>query len=367
MSSRRFSVLAFCLAISIPVILATACSQSAPQPTAAPASSKATPVQSTPGKEAQPTNAPAAAKVDYPQKGKSITIIVPWDAGGAADVGTRLMTPVLEKELGVPIQVVNKPGAGSQTGLAEFARAKPDGYTLGNTNLPNTFLTYMDPDRKSTYGRKDFVPICNIVWDPEAIAVKADSPIKSMKDLVDMAKTKTVKVADIGVLTNSHLDLIALQMETKGQFAPVHFTGGSTNVTALLGDNVDASIQPAGNFGSVAKAGQVRLIGIYDTQRSPVYPNVPTMAEQGFKVGVGGSSRAYSVPVGTPAGVVDVLTAAFKKVAEDQEVKSKLAEMGLELRYMDAKAFNAFWDEWEQRSVPLLDAAKKEAASAPQK
>ena len=363
-------LMTFALTSLVGILLMAACSQPAAAPTQ-PASTAAkaaeptkAPAQPTATKAVEPTKAPtvaAAPKVDYPQKGRAITIIVPWDAGGAADVGTRLITPILEKELGVSVQVVNKPGAGSQTGLAEFARAKPDGYTIGNTNLPNTFLTYMDPDRKATYSRKDFVPICNIVWDPEAIAVKADSPIKSVKELVELAKTKEVKVADIGVLTNSQLDLIALQLETKAKFAPVHFTGGSTNVNALLGGHVDASIQPAGNFGSVVKGGEVRLIGIYDTQRSPVYPDVPTMAEQGFKVGVGGSSRAYSVPAGTPDGIVEILSAAFKKVGQDQDVKKKLADMGLELRYMDAKAFNAFWDEWEARSVPILEVAKKEA------
>gem|GEM_PF-3552027 len=130
---------------------------------------------------------------------------------------------------------------------------------------------------------------------------------------------------------------------------------------------MDAGIQPAGNFGSVVKSKEMRLIGIYDTQRSPVYPDVPTMAEQGFKVGVGGSSRNYSVPPGTPQGVIDVLAAAFQKVGADAEVKRKLAEMGLELRYMDAKTTSAFWDDWEKRMVPVLEVAKKEAEGAPQK
>jgi|GEM_PF-3511648 len=203
--SRR---LAFLVSITTLAILVTAgCGQSAPAPTptkaaAAPAATAAPAAATAPAKAAEPTK-PAAAptvaaapKVDFPQKGKSITINVPWDAGGAADVGTRLITPILEKELGVPVQVVNKPGAGSQTGLADFARAAPDGYTIGNTNLPNTFPDlHGPPTAKATYSRKSFVPISNIVWDPEAIAVKADSPIKTVKDLVDLAKTKEIKVA----------------------------------------------------------------------------------------------------------------------------------------------------------------------------
>src|SRR5665647_1207380 len=178
----------------------------APAATTAPAKPAATtapaaPAATKPAASAA-TAAPAAAKSTFPEKGKTITIIVPVNAGGGSDVSTRLMLPALEKILGTSVQVENKPGAGQQLGHTEFSKSKPDGYTIGMTNLPTTLTTYLDKERQAVYNRKTFQTIAAPVMDPGAIFVKADSPYKTLKDLVDAAKAKpsTIKGSTTGIL-----------------------------------------------------------------------------------------------------------------------------------------------------------------------
>ena len=331
----------------------------AAQPTSAPAAPAAQST-STPAAPAQPTATPAP-KVNFPEKGKTITMIVPWDAGGASDVGMRLLASEMEKVLGVPVQVVNKPGGGTQVGLTELTKAKPDGYTIGNTNLPTTQLSYIDPERKAPYGRKDFAPIANQVWDPGAIAVAKDSPFKTLKDLVDAAKAnpEKIKASTTGFMVNTHMDLLLFSKAAGVKFAVVHFSGGAPATTALLGGHVDVSCQTAGNYPSQYKSGDVRLLGIMDSQRSKFFPNVPTMKEQGYDV-VSGSARGLSAPASTPKEIVDILSAAVKKAMDSPDLKAKMDEMALEQRFMDSQQFGALWDDMAANMSPLLDLARSQ-------
>ena len=179
----------------------------------------------------------AAEKVDFPQKGRIITVLIPYPPGGSTDVGARLLVPAMEKELGVPVQIVNKPGGGTQLGLAQLALAKPDGYTIGWTNVPSCLPTYLDPKRKATYARKDFQPIANVVVDPAMIVVRADSPFKTTKDLIDAAKANpgTIKAATGGLLTSDHLQTMQFEKLVGVKFVMVHFDGTGPASTALLG------------------------------------------------------------------------------------------------------------------------------------
>ena len=149
-------------------MLAVACAPAAaPAPAPAPAKATSAPAAAAPA-AAAPTAAPAAKAQptavpapSWPANGKAITIIVPFGAGGSTDVGARLLAPGMEKALGVPINIENKPGAGSQTGLSDLATAKPDGYTIGFANLPNTNLIYSDPHaRRTSAARASFRSAC---------------------------------------------------------------------------------------------------------------------------------------------------------------------------------------------------------------
>lgn len=338
----------------------------AAEPTKAPAAPTAAPAA--PTKAAEPTKAPAsqptaapAKKVDYPQKGKAITLIVSWDAGGITDILARQLAAAMEKELGTPVQVVNKPGGAAQIGHTEIAKSKPDGYTFGSTNLPSSFLSYLDPQRKAAYGRGDLMQVSNVLLDPASIAVKADSPFKTLKDLIDAAKAspEKVKISDNGALTGHHLDNLMLEKLAGVKFAIVHFSGGAPAVAALLGGHIDASVSVAGQYAPQVKSGEIRLLAVMAEKESKFFPGVPTLESQGYKYYSASSSLGFSVAGGTPREIVDFMDGAIKKITDSDDFKKKMDELSYPLYYMNSARFTAFWDEKETEIKPLLELARK--------
>ncbi len=363
------------IGVSVTVLLAlaiTACTSST-----APASSATAKPEAAPTKAAEPTKpaaapqaaataAPTAAptvapKVQFPEKGKPITIIVGAAAGGANDVAARLLAPLMEKELGTPVQVVNKPGAGWQVGYTELTHSKPDGYTIGYTPMPSVQAVYLDPDRKATFGRKDFQPLAMHVVDPGAVAVKADSPYKTIKDVIEAAKANPgkVPVSDTGVLGDDHLTILQFQRLTGVKFAIVHFNSASDSYTSLLGGHTEVAFDNVGGFVTMVKSGQVRILGVMDKQESKFLPGIPTMESQGIKLYTS-SSRAIAMPAGAPKEVIDTLSAALKKAMADPDHIRKMQETGCEVKYMDPAETSAYWDQVESEVKPLLEEAKKE-------
>jgi tripartite-type tricarboxylate transporter receptor subunit TctC len=301
----------------------------------------------------------AGAKVDFPQKGKAITLVVPWGAGGGTDVGARLLTPLMEKDLGTPIEVVNRTGGGSQVGITFLAKARPDGYTFGLTNLPATAAIYLDADRKAAFSRKDLQPIANYVFDPIAIAVPKDSRYKTMKELMEAAKASPGKItiATSGILSATHIGFLSLQKNTGTKFAFVPFDNNGQMRTALLGGHVGAEGGTVGDLVPGVKSGDIRILAVFDKSESPFLPGVRTAQAQGYDISAG-TARAFSVPAGTPKEIVDVLAASIKKAMADQELKKKMEASGLELRYMDAAQLSAYWDQVDATLKPIIEEAK---------
>ena len=189
MSSKKVLGLWLPVIAAVALVAAACSAPAAPAPTAAPAAPKpaeptkpAAPQPTAAPAAPQPTAVPAAKAPAYPEKGKTISMIVPFGAGGSTDIGARLLAAGMEKELGVPVQVVNKAGAGSQTGLTEIATSKPDGYTIGFANLPTANLVYTDPERKATFSSRTLVA-------PAGIS-------KEMVDVLTAAMKKAMDAAD---------------------------------------------------------------------------------------------------------------------------------------------------------------------------
>jgi len=302
----------------------------------------------------------AAAVPAFPEKGKSIDLIVPYTAGGSADLVARLLAPGMEKELGIPVRVVNRPGAGAQLGASELARAKKDGYTLGITNLPPVVLLYLNPDRKADFSRKDFQPLANLTADPHYVAVKADSPYKTMKDLIDAAKAnpEKIKIATLGIHGPEHLRIIQLQKLTGAKFANVNFDGVAASRTALLGGHIDVVFSTSAGLGGTIKSGDVRLLGVMDNESTKFAPDVKTLKSQGYNVR-SILSIPVSLPAGTPKEIVNILSAAAKKAAETDEFKTKTAAVGATQRYMGPDELGAYWDEMEVELRGLLEMVKQ--------
>ncbi|HEY8477967.1 MAG TPA: tripartite tricarboxylate transporter substrate binding protein [Chloroflexota bacterium] len=305
---------------------------------------------------------PKPTAVTFPEKGRAIQIIVPFTAGGATDVATRLLAKELEPILGTSIEVVNKPGAGAQVGLTEFTQAKPDGYTLGAANLPGPITIALNPDRKASFSRKDFKPIGIHVVDPGAIAVAASSPYKSIADLVEAARAKPgqVKAGTTGLMSDDHFAIIAVEKAANVEFAIVHFDGGSQREAELLGGKIDASFGNVGSFLPLVKSNQLRIIAIMDEQEAELAPGVPTLRSQGYDV-IAASARGIFAPGQTPQPIVDILANAMKQVATKPDYQQKLKDLGATPRYMDPQQVEAYWTDVETRIKPILEQALAES------
>lgn len=227
--------------------------------------------------------APAWAAA-FPQKGKPIQMLVGFAAGGSSDAGARILASGMEKELGTPVVVVNKPGASGQTMYTMLTQAKPDGYTIGNTNFPSSVVSYLDPARKATYTRKDFELLALHVIDPALFAVKASSPFKTLKDVVEAGKAnpKKIRISTTGIQSDEAFAILQLQKMTGAQFAMVHFSQGIAQaMTAFLGGKFEVLCANVGDLLAQFKSGEVRILGIMDDEESPFYPGVKTFEAQG--------------------------------------------------------------------------------------
>jgi tripartite-type tricarboxylate transporter receptor subunit TctC len=302
----------------------------------------------------------AAAAPAFPEKGKSIDLIVPSTAGGSADLVARLLGPGMERELGIPVRVVNRVGAGNQVGVSELARSKKDGYTFGITNLPHTPLLYLNPDRKADFNRKSFQPLANLTEDPHYVAVKADSPYKTMKELIDVAKAnpEKIKIATLGIYGPEHLRIIQLQKLTGAKFANVNFDGIAASRTALLGGHIDVVFSTSAGLGGTIKSGHVRLLGVMDNQPTRFAPDVKTLKSMGYNIR-SVLNLPVSLPAGTPREIVNILTAAAKKTVESEEFKQKAEAVGATPRYLNPEELGELWDEMEAELRTLLEAVKQ--------
>ncbi|MSP89647.1 MAG: tripartite tricarboxylate transporter substrate binding protein [Alphaproteobacteria bacterium] len=301
----------------------------------------------------------AAGAQTFPVKGKPITIIVPYAAGGVTDTGARMMAAGMEKELGTPVQIVNKAGAASQLGLTELSRSAPDGYTLSYAVLPTITTHYLDPTRAAVYTRANFQPIGlhHLTW--MMLAVRTDSPYKTLRDLVEAARAKpeSIKISDSGLMAVPHSQVLMLERAADVRFASVHFAGGAPSVTALLGGHVDVLAGSTADALANKKTGLFRVLGVAAEAPDSSMPEVPTMTSQGYNV-LAASASGILAPAGTPKPVVDVLTAAMKKVIASKEHGDKLVELGIGAYYRDPEAYTQYWIDTETRMKPLMQTLK---------
>lgn len=297
----------------------------------------------------------SASAEEFPSR--PITLIVPVAAGGPTDVAARILGSIAEKELGQPIVVVNRGGAGSQVGTTEFARAKPDGYTLGFLLPPTTNALILNPARQAIFDEKSFVPIINHVIDAGVIWVRADSPLKSFADLIDSAKKApgTIRASTTGILSDDHLYILMTEEATSAKFRIVHLEGAAAQYKETLGGNVDVSFDNVGNVTKPLKAGLLRVLAVADPERSPFLPDVPTMKELGYPSVISASTRGLGAPKGTPKPIVDKLAQVFKRAMDDPDHAKRMEEQGLAVRPMMSDEFTAYWLNAHEKTKKLVE------------
>jgi tripartite-type tricarboxylate transporter receptor subunit TctC len=304
-----------------------------------------------------------AATPTFPAKGKVLTIIVPFSPGGSTDVAARNLAPALEKALGITVEVVDKPGAGSQIGVTYAMAQKPDGYTIYYANLPAPMTMWMNPDRKTVFtSKKDFTLLGIHLSDPGAIAVQYDGPYKTMKDLVDAAKANPGKLraATTGLLSDDHFAIIDVEKTAGIKFATVHFDSNPERDTALMGGKIDASFGNAGSFYAASVNQKLRIVGLMDTKPWPKAPELPTFESQGYKLYAASVRGLYGPPKMDPK-IRTILCDAIKKAVNDPEHMKRMDAAGFPVGYQSCAEHEKTWDRIDKWITPIFKEAYAES------
>ncbi|MET4577019.1 tripartite tricarboxylate transporter substrate binding protein [Ottowia thiooxydans] len=261
----------------------------------------------------------AYAQGEYPQR--SITLTVPYGAGGSTDGITRKFANLLESELKQSVIILNQPGAAGTLQLGNLSRAKPDGYTIGMYSYSTA--TFTSQLMKVPYKREDFDLIGGVAEFVYGIVASPDSPINNVKDLVAQSKTpKGVFFAVTGAPNN--FPFLQLQKLTGGKFDQVTYKSSAESIHAVVGKQVDVALQGPSEYAALVKAGKLKFISSASDARLPWFPNAPTIKEQGFDISITGKI-GVATPKGVPADIRAKLEKAVHKVASSDEYKNYLA------------------------------------------
>ncbi|HEV7718124.1 MAG TPA: tripartite tricarboxylate transporter substrate binding protein [Arsenicitalea sp.] len=282
-----------------------------------------------------------AAAADYPTK--PIQLVVPFTAGGGTDLVSRVVAAYLTNKWGRAVNVVNRPGAGGATGTNDVLKGNTDGYTVlahngsstealiaGNTNLP--------------FSIKDYRFVATVVNEPFGFLVKADSPFKTLKDLSDWVK------ANPGQLTFGSTGPTSIQtfsviqwLDSIGadfsQARLVPSNGGGELLPQIAGGHVILGVQDVTGATPLIKAGKLKLLAVTGAQRTPLFPDVPTTAEEGAAGVTTHFWSGVSLPVGTPDAIVEKWQSSIKDMMSDPEFQAKMKALNAQPGFMDSAAF----------------------------
>ncbi|MFU1478639.1 tripartite tricarboxylate transporter substrate binding protein [Roseovarius sp. C7] len=298
-----------------------------------------------------------AALAEYPER--PIMMMVSYGAGGATDFQARIVTMTAGNEdaLGMPVAILNKPGAGGRVGWNWFAtQAEADGYTLGAYNIPH-FIAQSVKGGVS-YSADSFEPIANWGADPAVFVVAADSPMNSMDDVVNYAKENPGKLtfSGAGLFVGHHI--AALQLEkaagVKMAYIPTK-GGGAAAMKAVIAGEVLGGVNNLSDAYRAAQAGNIKILGVFDLERNSFLPDVPTLKEQGYDIdNASVNFRGVMVPKGTPQEVIDVLAEKVPAMFRNDRVAKKMEAGGSPMHIMTRDEVKEMWAAREATLKELL-------------
>ena len=285
---------------------------------------------------------PLQAQDKWPSK--PITYIVPFGAGGTTDILARLVTTKAATSLGTSFVIENKPGAGGGMGTDFTAKAAPDGYTIQGGTISSHAINVGLYSKLPYDPIKNFQPITMIGSMPNVLVVRADSPFKSVQDVVAAAKSKpgSINYASSGNGTSQHLSGVFFEQKSGGKLVHVPYKSSAESLNALLsGQGVDMIFENLAPALPHIKAGKLRALGVTSEKRSPAVPDIPAIAETlpGFGIE---SWQAIFAPAGVPGPVVEKLSAAMIKAVNDPEIRSMLVAQGITPGGMTPAELGAF-------------------------
>lgn len=290
---------------------------------------------------------------------KPIDFVVHTGPGGGNDVLARRINVITEQEklLPVRLQVVNKPGGGSVTAMAYVAEKKADPYTIAA--FANTWVTAPMTSAEAKVGPKDLTPIVRLVTEPAVIAVKADSPYKTLKDLTEAARKNPGKVRQSGgsPMSRDGVMRALLQKASGAQWAFISFPGGGERIAAVLGGHVDFMIVEPQEAGEHIRNGNMRVIAQVAEQRLKAYANVPTVREAGFEIPYYAVFRGIVGPPGMPRDAVAYYDDYFTRLTKTAAWKKYLEENYFEDAFQRSGEFAKFIDDFTERVRPMLQEA----------
>lgn len=284
----------------------------------------------------------AIAAPNFPAR--PITVVVGFTPGGGADTVARIVTEQMAKTLGQPFVIENKPGAGTTLAASQVSRAAPDGYTL---YLGSSILFGVDKlmYKSVKYDAKSFAPITQWTTAPMLLTVNGASDIHNVSDLVKKAKAGHIFFASSGAGGSPHLAALAFENQAGVKLTHVPFKGGAPAVQAVVANDVQLTFATPPSALPLMQAGRLRSLGVSSAERSALFPDMPTVAEQGVK----GYDQSFwfglFAPAGTDPTVVQKLYDASVAALKEPSVRDKLAQQGNDVKWSESPEAFAQWVE----------------------
>ena len=283
--------------------------------------------------------ASAALAQSYPAG--PVRVLVPFGAGGATDVVARVFADRLQQRMGQSFTVENRAGAAGQLAAAAFARAPADGYTLMFTTAAPITVAPLLSDKLQYDPRKDFVPVALVAVQPVWIVVNANSPFRTLADLVKQAKDNPGKLTygTSGVGTELHLAAEAVARSAGIKMVHVPFRGGGEVITALLGTQVDFAALSTASIAGAVRQGTLRVLAVSSPQRMADFPDVPTFAELGHASATMVPWWGLMAPAGTPQPIVARLTQELEAASRDETARERLKATFVQIEFAGPEDF----------------------------
>src|SRR3954462_1962877 len=285
----------------------------------------------------------AVAQSAYPTK--PITMIVPFPPGGLADIVGRPMAEAMSRNLGQPVVVDNKGGAGGGIGMAQVAKAAPDGYTILMALSSYSVLPEADAvlGRQQMYSYASLRPIARITADPTGLAVRADAPWKTVKDFVEDAKKRpgAINYGSSGNYGTMHVPMEILAQNAGIRMTHIPVTGAGPAVVALLGGQSDAISSGPATVLQQVKAGKLRVLAHWGNGRLDALPDVPALKDAGYNAEYAQWSGLF-IPAGVPEPIAQRLRAAAKAAGADPKVREGIGNAGSPVLYQDTPDFEKY-------------------------